>query len=239
VLTKHNPTLTHGQIPTTRLVESRRPDITCRRAENIYSYPQHWRHANLRDSLHWQKLFETFQLCSLPNELSSRNCWGGTAIIIINTIKHHKLSNYSQDYLQATNVSVEDSVGLLTISAVYLPLKHSKARTTRRFLRYPKAPVQRRWRLQCRAYRLGIQIHHTYRTPSTQNNGKKQLKTPVYGRTHILVIWQEQTTRFSGLLCYERHSSRLSCSKIMSWPILWSFPGLDNANNTCDKSNQA
>jgi exonuclease III len=51
---------------------------------------------------------------------------GGTAIIIIrNTIKHHQLNNYSQNFLQATNVSVEDSVGLLTISAVYLPPKHT------------------------------------------------------------------------------------------------------------------
>jgi hypothetical protein len=33
---------------------------------------------------------------------------GGTAIIIKNTIRHHSLPNYSRDYLQATNVSVED-----------------------------------------------------------------------------------------------------------------------------------
>jgi hypothetical protein len=37
---------------------------------------------------------------------------GGTAIIKKNTIKHHQLNNYSQDFLQATSVSVEDSVGL-------------------------------------------------------------------------------------------------------------------------------
>jgi hypothetical protein len=45
----------------------------------------------------------------------------GSAIIIKNSIKHHQPNNYSQDFLQATSVSVEDSVGLLTISAVYLP----------------------------------------------------------------------------------------------------------------------
>jgi exonuclease III len=50
---------------------------------------------------------------------------GGTAIIIKNTIKHHPLRNYRRDYLQATSVSVEDSVGLITISAVYLPPKHA------------------------------------------------------------------------------------------------------------------
>jgi hypothetical protein len=48
---------------------------------------------------------------------------GITAIIIQNSIKHYQL-NYRQDFLQATSVSVEDSVGLLTISAVYLPTKH-------------------------------------------------------------------------------------------------------------------
>jgi hypothetical protein len=49
---------------------------------------------------------------------------GGTAIIIKNVIKHHPLPNYSRDYLQATSVSVEDCVGHLTISAVYLTPKH-------------------------------------------------------------------------------------------------------------------
>jgi hypothetical protein len=46
---------------------------------------------------------------------------GGSAIIITNTIQHHPLRYYSRDYLQATS----DSVGLITISAVYLPPKHA------------------------------------------------------------------------------------------------------------------
>jgi exonuclease III len=50
---------------------------------------------------------------------------GGTAIIIKNTIKHHQLNNYSQCFLQATSVPVEDSVGLITISSVYIPTKHT------------------------------------------------------------------------------------------------------------------
>jgi hypothetical protein len=62
------------------------------------------------------------------------NPLAGTATIIKNSIKHHQLNNYSQDFLQTTSVSVEDSVGLLTFSAVYLPLKHSKARATRTLL---------------------------------------------------------------------------------------------------------
>jgi hypothetical protein len=50
---------------------------------------------------------------------------GGTAIVIKISIKHHQLNNYNQHFLQANSVSVEDSVGLLTISAVYLPPKHT------------------------------------------------------------------------------------------------------------------
>jgi hypothetical protein len=41
-----------------------------------------------------------------------------------NTIRHRQLNNYCQDFLQATSVSVEGSVGLITISAIYLPPKH-------------------------------------------------------------------------------------------------------------------
>jgi exonuclease III len=50
---------------------------------------------------------------------------GGTAIRIKNCIKRHKLNSYSQDFLQATSVLVEDSVCLLTILAVYLPPRHA------------------------------------------------------------------------------------------------------------------
>jgi hypothetical protein len=53
------------------------------------------------------------------------NARGGTAIIIKNSIRHHPLRNYSRDYLQATSVSVDDSVRLITIMAVYLPPKHT------------------------------------------------------------------------------------------------------------------
>jgi hypothetical protein len=47
----------------------------------------------------------------------------GSAIIIKRFIKHHQLNNHSEDFLQATSVSVEDYTGPLTISAVYLPPK--------------------------------------------------------------------------------------------------------------------
>jgi hypothetical protein len=48
---------------------------------------------------------------------------GGSAIIIKRSIKHRLLNSHTQDFLQATNVSVEDSTGPLTVSAVYLPPK--------------------------------------------------------------------------------------------------------------------
>jgi hypothetical protein len=48
---------------------------------------------------------------------------GGSAIIIKRSIKHHQLNNHSEDFLQATSVSVEDYTGPLTVSAVYLPPK--------------------------------------------------------------------------------------------------------------------
>jgi hypothetical protein len=45
----------------------------------------------------------------LPNYTVYRtNHPAGTAIIIKNSIKHHQLNNYSQDFLQGTSVSVED-----------------------------------------------------------------------------------------------------------------------------------
>jgi hypothetical protein len=43
---------------------------------------------------------------------------GGTAILIKNSIKHHLLNPYSQDYLQATSIALEGPHGLVTISAV-------------------------------------------------------------------------------------------------------------------------
>jgi lipoprotein NlpI len=62
----------------------------------------------------------------LPNyAVYHTNHQARTAIIIKYSIKHHQLNNYSQDFLQATSVSMEDSVGLLTISAVYLPPKYT------------------------------------------------------------------------------------------------------------------
>jgi hypothetical protein len=46
---------------------------------------------------------------------------GGTSVLITNVIKRYQLNNYSEDFLQATNGSVEDSVGLSAIPDVYIP----------------------------------------------------------------------------------------------------------------------
>jgi hypothetical protein len=48
---------------------------------------------------------------------------GRSAIIIKRSIKHHQLNNHSEDFPQATSVSVEDYTGPLMVSAVYLPPK--------------------------------------------------------------------------------------------------------------------
>jgi hypothetical protein len=44
---------------------------------------------------------------------------------IISFIQHHQLNKYSQDLLQATSVTVENTVRPQTISALYLPPKHT------------------------------------------------------------------------------------------------------------------
>jgi hypothetical protein len=85
---------------------------------------------------------------------------GGTAIIIKNPIKHHPVRKYSRDYLQAASVSVEDSAGLLTISAVNLPPKHAVKQEQLEDFYFTRVPVHHRWRLQCKTYQLGIQDHH-------------------------------------------------------------------------------
>ena len=50
---------------------------------------------------------------------------GGTAIIIKSEIQHFENEHFQKDYLQATNVTVEDSNGNFTLSAVYCPPKYS------------------------------------------------------------------------------------------------------------------
>lgn len=53
---------------------------------------------------------------------------GGTGIIIKASIKHYELPSFQKDYLQATNVAIEDCHGTITTSAVYCPPRHSIAK---------------------------------------------------------------------------------------------------------------
>jgi hypothetical protein len=48
-----------------------------------------------------------------------------TVVAIKRSIKHHPLPSQNNDFLQATCWSVEDSTGPLTVSAVYLPPRHT------------------------------------------------------------------------------------------------------------------
>jgi exonuclease III len=72
-----------------------------------------------------KKLHINTPLHSLSHQLSGCHPREGTAILIKSSIQHHQLCNYSQDFLQATSVTIQDTAGFLTISAVYLPAKHT------------------------------------------------------------------------------------------------------------------
>lgn len=50
---------------------------------------------------------------------------GGTAVIISNKIEHFEIHKTEKDYVQATNVKIKDSNGLLVVSAVYCPPRHA------------------------------------------------------------------------------------------------------------------
>ena len=50
---------------------------------------------------------------------------GGTGIIIKYNIKQYELPSFQKDYLQATNVAIEDCHDIITTSAVYCPPRHS------------------------------------------------------------------------------------------------------------------
>jgi hypothetical protein len=101
-------------------VEQQQRDITYTRTENIFSI--HNTDVMLISEMH----FTEKSYLKRPNyTVYHTNHPAGTAIIIKNCIKHHQLNNYSQDFLQATSVLVEYSVGLLTILAVYLLPKYT------------------------------------------------------------------------------------------------------------------
>jgi hypothetical protein len=91
-------------------VEHQRPDTTYRRTENISI---HNTDVMLISETHFTEkaLTKTSQIYSLSYEPSNQNCYNNEK----KSIKHHQLNNYSQ---------VDDSVGLSTISTVYLSYKY-------------------------------------------------------------------------------------------------------------------
>jgi hypothetical protein len=100
-----------------------------------------------------------------------------------------KLNNYSQNFLQATSVPVEDSVCLLTILAVYLPPKHTVKQEQlegfydilgRRFISGGDYSAKH---TDCGSRLITPKGREILKTME-----KKQFKTPIYGRTHILAI---------------------------------------------------
>jgi hypothetical protein len=107
---------------------------------------------------------------------------GGPAIIIKNSIKHQP-NNCSQDFFQATSVSVEDLLGLLTILAVYTV----KQKQLEDFYNILGCQFIAGGDYNAKHTDWGSR-HYTQRTRSSQNDGKKQLKIPIYWRTHILAI---------------------------------------------------
>ena len=50
---------------------------------------------------------------------------GGTYVIIKRSIKHREIAHFKKDYLQATNVIIEDQNGPVVLSAINCPPKHS------------------------------------------------------------------------------------------------------------------
>lgn len=49
---------------------------------------------------------------------------GGSAILVRDTIKHYELPVFKEDYLQASNIVIEDWLGPITVSAIYCPPRH-------------------------------------------------------------------------------------------------------------------
>jgi hypothetical protein len=65
---------------------------------------------------------------NIPNYVTTNHpdvrTHAGSATIIRKHIKHHELRKYETDYIQATNISIEDWAGNLAISAIYCPPRH-------------------------------------------------------------------------------------------------------------------
>jgi hypothetical protein len=84
-------------------------DNIYRRTENVYLQPRQRCHANLKDACYLKIPKYTAYHTNHPAGIDR----GRTTIIIKSSIQHHQLSNYSQDFLKAISVTVEDTIGLL------------------------------------------------------------------------------------------------------------------------------
>ena len=63
----------------------------------------------------------------------------GPAIIVKHTLRHHELSQYAADFLQATSISVSTLPFELTVSAMYSPLNINSKRSTMKLSSAPWA----------------------------------------------------------------------------------------------------
>ena len=72
--------------------------------------------------IHGYKLYHTQHPSGRAHE--------GSAIIIKSTVKHYKFTSCETDYLQATNMAIEDWHSLVTLSAVYCSPKHNLSKNS-------------------------------------------------------------------------------------------------------------
>jgi hypothetical protein len=86
---------------TTCLMHCQRPATTCGRSENLGVMLISETHFSGKSHL------KLSNCTAYSANHSAGTALVGTAIIIQNCIKHHHLNSYSQDFLQATSVSVE------------------------------------------------------------------------------------------------------------------------------------
>jgi hypothetical protein len=98
-------------------------NTTYRRTVDVPFLTRHRRYADLQTHFTEKSYLKLSTYSAYHINHPAGTARGGTAIIIKTTIKHHLQSIYRQDFLQATSLSVEDSIGPLTISVVYLPPK--------------------------------------------------------------------------------------------------------------------
>lgn len=68
-----------------------------------------------------RKLFRMNNYCVYCTNHPDNTSHGGAAVIIKNNIKHHLHSEFKENWLQATTITIDESIGPLNISAVYCP----------------------------------------------------------------------------------------------------------------------